>query len=98
MKEIHYIIVNESNSERAARAFLRDRNNGYANSILVRGKGLFRRELLDQLVSIRRIYPDAKILGLSELDGHNIRPSEAMNALRRAMSEAEGCFDWENDI
>ena len=45
------------------------------------------RNLIDRLVRLRRHHPDAKILGLSELGPHCVRPSEAMNALRRELSD-----------
>lgn len=47
--------------------------------------------LLDQLVRLRQHYPEAPILGVSELDTSSshapIRVSAAMNALRREMSD-----------
>ena len=47
--------------------------------------------LIDQLVKLRRHYPDAKILGISELDtsaSHApIRVNPEMNALRRKLSD-----------
>jgi hypothetical protein len=46
-----------------------------------------RRALIDELCRLRERYPEAKILGVSEIDGRKIRPSEAMNRLRREMSE-----------
>ena len=49
--------------------------------------GLSRGELIAELVRLRRHHPDAKILGLSELGPHCVRPSEAMNALRRELSD-----------
>ena len=50
-----------------------------------------RTELLGQLVRLRRHYPDAKILGLSEIDLSSayapIKVSPWMNQLRREMSD-----------
>lgn len=43
--------------------------------------------LIQKLVRIRRHHPDAKILGLSELGDYQVHPSEAMNALRRELSD-----------
>lgn len=51
-----------------------------------------RTALLDLLVELRQHFPDAKILGLSEIDGkelhsRNIIVSDAMNVLRRELSD-----------
>lgn len=51
-----------------------------------------RSALIRLLVDLRQHYPDAKILGLSEIDGkalhsRNIIVSDAMNVLRRELSE-----------
>ena len=49
-----------------------------------------RSELIDQLCKLRKHWPEAKILGVSELDTSAtyapIRVSEAMNQLRRELS------------
>ncbi len=42
--------------------------------------------LIDLLVRLRSKYPNAKILGVSEIDGKDIKPSEVMNALRSELS------------
>lgn len=74
-----------------------DKYNKY--SIFIRYCGSIRSELLGQraalinlLVKLRKQYPDAKILGVSEIDGRelyckNIIVSDAMNVLRRELSE-----------
>lgn len=99
MKQINYILVNETGSETAVRAIhcstvseLR-----YHSNIVVAPRkwqvpgSKERKELLDQLVFLRRHYPDAKILGVSEVDTSSsyapIKVSAAMNALRREMSD-----------
>ena len=51
-----------------------------------------RAALLQLLVELRQHFPDAKILGVSEIDGRelyckNIIVSDAMNVLRRELSE-----------
>ena len=51
-----------------------------------------RAALLQLLVDLRQHFPDAKILGLSEIDGkelhsRNIIVSDAMNVLRRELSD-----------
>lgn len=52
-----------------------------------------RPELIDQLVKLRKHWPDAKILGVSELDpsaSHApVRVNPWMNALRRELSDME---------
>ena len=51
-----------------------------------------RTALIKLLVKLRKQYPDAKILGVSEIDGRelyskNIIVSDAMNVLRRELSD-----------
>lgn len=51
-----------------------------------------RQALIDLLVDLRKHFPEAKILGVSEIDGRelyckNIIVSDAMNALRRELSD-----------
>ena len=46
-----------------------------------------RTELIDRLVQLRHHYPKAQILGLSEIHGRDIHTSDAMNQLRRALSD-----------
>ena len=51
-----------------------------------------RQALISLLVELRRHFPDAKILGVSEIDGRelyckNIIVSDAMNVLRRELSD-----------
>lgn len=50
-----------------------------------------RATLIDQLVRLRRHWPEAPILGVSELDTSSshapVRVSEAMNQLRRELSD-----------
>lgn len=65
------------------------RYNGNLNSNDILGQ---RAALLNLLVELRQHYPDAKILGLSEIDGkglhsRNINVSDAMNVLRRELSD-----------
>lgn len=43
--------------------------------------------LIDLLVRLRRIYPEAMIFGLSEIGSYYIKVSERMNQLRQEMSE-----------
>ena len=99
MQTVKYIFVNETGSEIAVRAI---RNSTVSDlrhySIIIEAGSKWqlpgskeRAALLDQLVRLRHHWPDAKILGVSEIDptaSHSpIRVSEAMNALRREMSD-----------
>ena len=47
---------------------------------------LLRAVLIDLIVGLRSHFPDAKILGVSEIDGKDIRPSAKMNQLRWELS------------
>ena len=49
--------------------------------------GSEREGLIDELCRLRKQYPKAKILGVSELGEHCVHPSERMNQLRRELSE-----------
>ena len=65
------------------------RYNGNLNSNDILGQ---RTALLNLLVELRQHFPDAKILGISEIDGkelhsRNIIVSDAMNELRRELSD-----------
>lgn len=94
MQQINYILVNESGFEKAARAIggctvtdLRD------HSVIVNNKRLSREALIDQLVELRSHHPDAKILGISEVDLHfahaPIKVNPWMNELRLELSELD---------
>ena len=86
MKQIKFILVNEIDSQDAA-CIVRDSFVSDLRQCHVVESGLSRGELIQRLDRLRRHHPDAKILGLSELGSHCVRPSEAMNALRRELSE-----------
>ena len=43
--------------------------------------------LIEELCRLRKLYPKAKILGVSELGEHCVHPSERMNQLRRELSD-----------
>ena len=85
MKQVKYIFVNEKYSQDATRIIRNSNVRDFRYNIV--GDAKSRKELIKQLVDLRRHYPDAKILGISEIDGKNIRPSEAMNQLRRELSD-----------
>ena len=105
MKQVKYILVNETGSESAVRAIRNSRVSDFRYCIIVNGiPGRARneggsssraktRDLINQLVELRRQWPEAPILGVSELDPSAryapIRVSETMNQLRRELSEVE---------
>lgn len=99
MKQIKFILVNETGSESAVRAIRNSRVSDFRYCIIVDGrKGLSskaqsskeRAALVDELCRLRRQWPEAPILGVSELDASAryapIRVSEAMNQLRLELS------------
>ena len=87
MNQAHYIIVNDTRSKNAARAIRRSHVSDFKRHILVNSHELLHEELIKRLVSLRFRHPDAKILGLSEIEGESICASEAMNRLRRELSK-----------
>ena len=99
MRTIKYILVNETGNETTARAISDSTMSDlrYHSNIVVAPRkwqvpgSKERQELLDQLVFLRHHNPDAKILGVSEVDpsaSHApVRVNPEMNALRRAMSD-----------
>ena len=98
MKQVKYILVNETVCKNAhCDVTYRDVPHiGHcAECFAVPGfkvQGSRERQvLIDQLCKLRRHWPEAKILGVSELDTSGshapIRVSEAMNQLRRELSD-----------
>ncbi len=90
MEKVKYILVNEkstANRDGGCHAHhLRDIGHYHIVDGDIRHPEE-RAELVRQLASLRQHYPNAKILGVSEVDGRRIRPSEAMNAIRRELSD-----------
>ena len=97
MKQEKYILVNESYLEDAVLAIRNSRVSDFRHSHIISAAGLSRPELINVLLLARKQWPSAKILGVSELglevrDGRivssgRICPSDAMNQIRRALSE-----------
>lgn len=98
MKQVKYILVNETSSKNAgcdvtyhAMPHLGYCVECFASSRFQVHGSKERAALLAQLCELRRHWPDAKILGVSELDllgSHApVRVSEEMNRLRREMSD-----------
>lgn len=91
MKQVKYILVNETGNENAVRAIRNSHVSAFRHHIVVNKPGRSHGELVSELCRLRRQWPKAKILGVSELDvsaSHApIRVSAAMNALRRELTE-----------
>ena len=100
MKLVKYILVNETGSKNAARAIHNSTVSElrYHSYIVCDASSKFqvsgskeRHALIDELCRLRRQWPDAKILGISELDvsaSHApVRVNPEMNALRLEMSD-----------
>lgn len=89
MQNFKYILVNDASAKSSACNSLHRFIPHIGHCIEVNCGN--RSVLIDQLVKLRRHYPDAKILGISELDtsaSHApIRVNPEMNALRRKLSD-----------
>lgn len=86
MCKINYILISENGNHKPNDPRLHDLRHYH----IVKGNPsneASRIKLIEQLVQLRRHHPDAQILSLSEIDGHHIYPSEAMNQLRRELSD-----------
>lgn len=87
MKQVKYIFVNETGSANAAGVVHCSHVSDFRHHVVVNNKGRSHQELIEQLVALRRKYPDAKILGVSEINGERIRPNAEMNRLRHELSD-----------
>ena len=100
MKLVKYILVNETGSKNAARAIHNStvsdiRFHSYIVCDAISKSQVSgskeRHALIDELCRLRRQWPEAKILGISELDvsaSHApVRVSQEMNRLRRELSD-----------
>jgi hypothetical protein len=97
MKLVNYILVNESYSENAVLAIRNSHVSDFRHSHIISAAGLTHPDLIRILILARKQWPDAKILGISELglevrDGRIISsgwlcPSDAMNQIRRTLSD-----------
>ena len=103
MKKIKFILVNDGAAEpRGSAAEPRFKVQGSrfkvqraspSSKIKVQSgfaegqSGSEREGLIEELCRLRKLYPKAKILGVSELGEHCVHPSERMNQLRRELSE-----------
>ena len=88
MKTVNYILVNEAGTQNAACSINGCHLPDIGHSVIVEAGDMEQRgALIRELCRLRRRYPEAKILGVSEIDGKRIRVSDEMNALRRALSD-----------
>ena len=97
MKQVKYILVNESYSQDAVLAIRNSRVSDFRHSHIISAAGLSRPELISVLLLARSQWPPAKILGVSEIGFGTlnfepgtrrvIRPSDAMNQIRRTLSD-----------
>ncbi len=97
MSQIDYILVNESYSEDAVLTIRNSRVSDFRHSHIISAAGLSRPELISVLLLARKQWPSAKILGVSEIGFGTlnfepgtrgvIRPSDAMNQIRRTLSD-----------
>ena len=97
MKQVKYILVNESYSEDTVLAIRSSQVSDFRHSHIVSAAGLTHPELIGVLLLARKQWTSAKILGISELglEIHDQRivsfnrlcPSDTMNQLRRQLSD-----------
>ena len=88
MKPVSYILINETSSQNIGGAVSGCHLPDIRQHIVVEAGGnLLDAGLIDRIVGLRRHHPDAKILGLSELGDYRVHPSDAMNAIRRRLSD-----------
>ena len=97
MKQVKYILVNESYLEDAVLAIRNSRVSDFRHSHIISAAGLSHPELISMLLLARKQWPSAKILGISEIGFGTlnfepgtrgvIRPSDAMNQIRRTLSD-----------
>ncbi len=85
MKPANYILINETSTQNAHRVIRYSHLSDIRHHIIV--DNCEHKALIRQLVHLRLLYSDAKILGISELNGNGIRPNDMMNKLRRELSD-----------
>ncbi len=85
MKQVNFILIDETGGQEASRHISSCRLPGIKHHIIIKGVGRSREDLLERVAEKRRHYPEAKILGVQELDVYCVRASEEMNGLRRKL-------------
>ena len=86
MKTVNYILVNEAGTQNAARNINGCHLPDIGHCVIVEAAESDT-ALIRELCRLRRRYPEAKILGISELGEYCVHPSERMNQIRREMSD-----------
>ena len=94
MKAIKYIFIYESDSKILSRAHLSNHLSEFRHYVVVDADSKCRisgsqerNKLIAKLCQLQHQHPDAKILGVSEVSGWQIKPCEFMNGIRRKMSD-----------
>ena len=87
MNNIKYILVNDGAAEPRFKAALPSSKIKVQSGFAAGQSGSEREGLIEELCRLRKQYPKAKILGVSELGEHCVHPSERMNQLRRELSD-----------
>ena len=94
MKQVNYILVNETDAKTAARIINGCHLPDIRHHVVVDGSCITSpfdpvrcEPLIKELCRLRKHHPEAKILGISELGDYCVHPSEAMNQLRRKLSK-----------
>lgn len=67
MKQVKYILVNESYSQDTVLAIRNSRVSDFRHSHIISAAGLSRPELISVLLLARKQWPSVKILGISEI-------------------------------
>lgn len=88
MQTVNYILVNETSTQNAVSNINGCHLPDIGHCVIVDARNLEQRgALIRELCRLRRRYPDAKILGISEVGDYSVHPSDRMNQIRRAMSD-----------
>ena len=94
MQTVNYILVNEAGTQNAARIINGCHLPDIGHRVICDAGSKFqvsgsseRNALIKKLCHLRKQHPEAKILGISELEDYCVHPSERMNQIRRAMSD-----------
>lgn len=87
MRHVKYIFVNETSSPSPTPDALGSIASDFRYSRIIDAASLSRPELIKALTTARCHHPEAKILGLSEINGRNIHPSDSMNTLRKELND-----------
>ena len=94
MQTVKFILVCEAGTQNAAHRINNCHLPDIGQHVIVNGSGHTDitdikqcKALLRELCELRQHHPEARILGISELGAYSVHPSEAMNRLRRQLSD-----------